>query len=66
MPLRNTAYCRTSEYDKGRKLDLMHRTWDLLGDFLLDIGRENQECRIFPMGGNKTVDHSEKFNNERR
>lgn len=37
LSLRNTVYHRAWEYDKCRKpsLGLVHRMWELLGDFLL-------------------------------
>lgn len=55
LSLRNTVYHRASEYDEHRKpsLGLVHRMWELLGDFLLIL-----EDRSFPMSGNKTLDHS--------
>lgn len=53
LSLRNTVYHRASEYDEHRKpsLGLVHRMWELLGDFLLIL-----EDRSFPMSGNKTLD----------
>lgn len=53
LSLRNTVYHRASEYDEHRKpsLGLVHRMWELLGDFLLIL-----EDGSFPMSGNKTLD----------